>query len=354
MSPASRKRKPKKNDTGKARTTRVSPLAETFEQALEIKNLVHARTWASDLIGHYRAIAWDAGRDPEITIGQLPFEIADHGGAAATASALALSLVGRRKRRAEFAALGEKLALATGTIPAWYAGDLKLRLLAAHSITDANRNYEATVLEYHDHTLGVIVEHIGLMRLLSAVVRGPGTGIEFVRELARPVAPDGNPVALSPAEVSYRLFGPVTMFVDEGPDFDSENDLPAGQFRKVIGRTALLEAVLTDLPPAPADEGVIEQFMSACGTDEKWSRWWAGFIVRGAEETGRAVTDFGLHFGHAQILKLAREVAMPPADVPALTEAIRAWARFTHADWPDDLSELLAGYAILNARETGS
>jgi hypothetical protein len=45
---------------------------------------------------------------------------------------------------------------------------------------------------------------------------------------------------------------------------------------------------------------------------------------------------------------------MPEADVPALTQAIRAWARFTDADWTDDLSELLASYAILNARENRS
>ncbi|GAA3430689.1 hypothetical protein [Kutzneria kofuensis] len=352
MSPASRKRKPKRNNAGRPRPPRVSPLAETVEQALEITSLVQARTWASDLIGHYRAVAWDTGDDPDIAIGQLRFEIADVGGAAGTAAALALSLVGRRKRRAEFAALGEELALATGSMPAWYAGDLKLRLLAARSITDANRDYEAIVLEYHDHTLGVIVEHVGLMRLLSVVVRGPQDGVAFVRELARAISAHGEPVALSPTEVSYRLFGPVTMFVDEGPDFAA--DLPAAQVRKVIGRTALMEAVLTDLPPAPADEGVIEQFMATCDTDEKWSRWWAGFVVRSAEETGRAVTDFGLHFGHAQILKLAREVAMPEADVPALTEAIRAWARFTNADWTDDLSVLLEGYAILNARVTRS
>jgi hypothetical protein len=354
MSPASRKRKPKKNTIGKSRPPGESVLADTFEQALEITNLMQARTWASDLIGHYRAIAWNVGLDPEITIGALPFELADLGGAGGTAAALALSLVGRPKRRAEFAAVGDQLALATGTMPAWYAGDLKLRLRAAHSITDANRDYEAMLLAYDDHSLGVIVEHMGLIRLLSVVVRGPNEGIEFLREFARPVARGGEPVELSPTEVSYRLFGPVTMFVDEGPDFDAENELPPGQLKKIIGRTALMEAVLTDLPPAPADESVIERFMADYATDEKWSRWWAGFVVRSAEETGRATTDFGLRFGHAQILKLAREVAMPEADVPALTEAIRAWARFTDADWTDDLSELLASYAILNARENRS
>jgi len=354
MSPASRKRKPKKDSTGRARPPRRSPLAGTIAQALEIRNLTQARTWASDLIGHCRAVAWDAGTDPDIGIGQLRFEIADVGGAAGTAAAFALSLVGQRTRRAEFAALGEKLALATGSMPAWYAGDLRLRLRAAHSITDADRDYEAIVLEYHDHMLGVVVEHVGLLRLLSVVVRAPGDGVAFVRAMARVVVNGGEPVALGPAEVSYRLFGPVTMFVAEGPDFDSEDELPAGQLRKVIGRTALMEAVLTDLPPAPADESVIERFMADHATDETWSRWWARFMVNGAEDTGRAVTDFGSHFGHAQILKLAREVAVPEADVPALTEAIRAWARFTSADWTEELSELLAGYAILNARENAS
>jgi hypothetical protein len=99
---------------------------------------------------------------------------------------------------------------------------------------------------------------------------------------------------------------------------------------------------------------VIERFMAGYAVDEKWSRWWARFVVTGAEETGRAATDFGLEFAYAQILKLAREVAMPAEAVPAVTEAIRAWARFTDADWADDLSELLEHYAILNARENAS
>ncbi|MFC0544917.1 hypothetical protein [Kutzneria chonburiensis] len=354
MSPASRKRKPRKNSTGKARPPRVSPLAETIEQALEIKNLMQARTWASDLIGHYRAIAWDTGTDPDIGIGRLRSEIADVGGAAGTSAALALSLVGQRTPRAEFLALGEELALATGSMPAWYAGDLKLRLRAARSITDTNRNYEALLLSYDDHSLGVIVEHVGLLRLVKVVVRGPDAGLEFLRELAETFAPGGEPVELDPVEVSYRLFGPVTMFVAEGPDLDSERNLPAEQFRRLMGRTALMEAVLSDLPPAPTDEGVIERFMADYATDEKWSRWWARFVVNSAEDTGRAATDFGEEFAHAQIFKLAREVAMPAEAVPAVTEAIRAWARFTDADWTDDLPALLAGYAARNARENAS
>jgi hypothetical protein len=47
-------------------------------------------------------------------------------------------------------------------------------------------------------------------------------------------------------------------------------------------------------------------------------------------------------------------VTVPNEAVPALTEAIRAWARFTDADWTDDLPDLLAGYAALNARENAS
>lgn len=347
MSPASRKRKPKKSNTGKARPPRVSPLAEIINQALDIKTLVQARTWASDLLGYYRHEAWLTDNDPEITIGQLQFEIADVGGAAGTAAALALSLVGRRTRRAEFFALGEKLALASGSLPAWTAGDLRLRLRAAHSITDASRDTEGIALEYDDCSLAVVVDHIGLIRVLKVLVLAPGGGVEYLRDLATSLEGDGDIVELTPAEVSYRLFGPVTTF-EEGPSVD-KNGEGAAEIRKVFGRLALLEAVLTDLPQAPVDRAVVEQFVAECGGDEKWSRWWADFVVGCAEDTGRAATDFGNRFAHVQIIKMAREVRMPAEDVPAVTEAIRAWARFTNADWTDELPDLLEAYAIVNA-----
>jgi hypothetical protein len=61
--------------------------------------------------------------------------------------------------------------------------------------------------------------------------------------------------------------------------------------------------------------------MADHATDEKWSRWRVAFVAGRAEDTGRAPTDFGRLSGQTRIVTLPREMA-----VPALTEAIRAWA----------------------------
>jgi hypothetical protein len=150
--------------------------------------------------------------------------------------------------------------------------------------------------------------------------------------------------------VAYRLTGPVTTFVREGPQPDS--DIDAADMKKIFRWTALLEAVVADLGPALSDaELVIEQFAADGG---KWTRWWAEFVTDDAWDSGRATTSFSRLYAGRLLLRLAREVAVPEEDVPALSEAIRAWARFTNADWADELPELLEGYAILNARVSSS
>ena len=343
MSPASGNDQPEQDRT-----------SSWAEETLKLASPAAARLWASKVIGGLRAEAWATDQDPDFLVGVLKESIAGIGGLPGASAALALSLAGDPARRIEFAELGADLAVAADMRPSWFAGERRMTLLGAQSILRDHGDVEVFLLEYVDHLIVVTVDHTGLYQLLNATVTAPvpsSVAAVYARALAAAVAPAAAVTPLSATEVAQRLAGPVIEFVKQGPQFPT--DVPGGPDpEELVEASALLQAVVAELPwTEPDADAVIEQFLAGDVPAGKWPRWWARLVTDDALARGRAATSFSQTYAHQLVLnRLLLEVAVPEDDVPALSEAIRAWARFVHIDWADRLPALLDKYATLNAR----
>ncbi|QUQ70279.1 plasmid pRiA4b ORF-3 family protein [Kutzneria sp. CA-103260] len=353
MSPVSRSRKPKKKNT-KPRRRRASGFDMVFTHAAQLSSLLEARTWASGVLGLLRWRAWESQDEPEqvmhTAVSELLDELGRVGGTAGMAAARAFSLVGDEEQRADFHHVAEDLALAGVPEPEWFPGYRPAGLAGAYSVTDSAGDLEVIVLDYRDHFVGAVVDHLGIVNVpeirvgTSAETNGP----DFAKELASIIWPDPTPVRVSAAQVRERIVGPLTQLLLNGPTAHAEL-IEGEQANNATMGLALLEAVVDELPEEPpaADEpDLVELFVAGDVPDKDLARSWALFVTDDALANGRADDSFSVRYAEALLFdRMVPTYRLDDADLAPLAEVVRAWARFVHIDSDDKLPELLDEFA---------